>query len=148
MVVKYPLFIRGNLSNGIVRYSHNKSVFDLSVGNWEFTVETVYLKANKAYPKTLLSLSTNLITTRLLSTWTSGSDCTTSVSLEPAVVGVELLNAGAEDSWKNCIYLINNTFSFNFGKNELEFFFRNAETDNLFKFDVSVFMLINFKRID
>lgn len=149
MVVKYPLFIKGNLSDGgILRYSHNRNIFDLTKGNWELLVETLYLKAVEAYPKTLITLSTNLISTQLLSTWTSGTDCSSSVSLEPAVIGFELVNVGAVESWKNCIYIVNNTFSFNKGKNELEFYFRNGEDGTPFKFNVDVFMMLNLKRID
>ena len=109
-------------------------------------METLYLQANPSakkgkpvFPKMLLSMSSNLLTSKIF--------VDAGTSHVPTIIGQELLSAANPGDFKTCTQLINNVFSFNSGKNHLEFYFRDAVTETPFIADAEIFMLLNFRRM-
>jgi hypothetical protein len=110
-------------------------------------VESLFIRANPeaigtVFPKTLVLLSCNLLTSKLFKNGKSGH------SLEPSIIGMELVSAAKPGDWKICTQLVNNYYSFNKGKNDLEFYFKDAVNGKFFAVDATIYMLLNFRRIE
>jgi hypothetical protein len=96
-------------------------------------------------------LATNLITKKIQKTWDCGNNSrSTGITIEPAVIGLAAISAttAEKETFITLTAMIGRPYSFNFGKNEMEFYFRDADADVPFAHDINVSMLITFKRVN
>jgi hypothetical protein len=139
MVIKYPYYIHGNISNGLLIGRLPRENFDVSKGNWEFCITSATFHLKEEVTDTVIGISTNL-----LRGYTSKVN---EREMELTVIGTDKL-AGTIDSVIACSNFSNNYHSFNQGEGVLELRFINLATGDLSNKNIEAYLTLSFHKVD
>jgi hypothetical protein len=143
MPIKYSVFLEGNLKNnrGKLTATLLRQNFQLCSGNWEFRLSTCVASYRERVDKAVA------VRANILRSWQKDSGY--KLVYAPTVLGVDLFQGQANEK-KIHSNFCNRWFSFNQVEQELEVSFveLGGEPNLLVKSDISIFLTVEFKKVE
>jgi len=139
MVIKYPVYLSGNIQNGTLSTVLLRDNFDLKEGNWELAITTCAIQNKQVLAKKIVGITCNIC-----NSWTQ--DRFRKTERKPTVLGIDILEFKALNEKKTFPGFCNNYFSFNQAEENLEIRFIDLSDHLALNANLEVFLTLVFKK--
>jgi hypothetical protein len=144
MVIKYPVYITGNLERGTLKTVLLKENFDVRDGNWEVSITSCAMRnLGPLVPKKVVGIRCSLFNSYV-------QDYMRRKEWNPTVLGVDVVElVESRDSMQNYRGFCNGSFSFNQAEENmtLEISFVDLSDKSVVKANVEVYLTLIFKKV-
>jgi hypothetical protein len=145
MVIKYPLYVTGNLKsgNGNISTALLKQNFNVQDGNWEVCLTSCAMRNHEDFvPKKVVGIRCNLFNSFV-------EDAQRRKEWNPTVLGLDVVEFPSKNEMKRFSGFCNEYFSFNQAEENmvLDISFIDLKNNSLVNDEITAYLTLTFKKV-